>query len=139
MIDGRRAGRWALCIYALFLGFILLGPSAEVPSDSVSVLTRAARSLGAPAALLESGRIEFVANVLIIVPVSLLGTVVWPRLNWRDWTAVGFVLAGTVELFQAVFLAQRSAAFVDVAANTLGSMLGAIVGVLVHRRLMTRS
>ena len=80
-----------------------------------------------------AGRIEFVANALIMVPVSFLGAVAWPRTNWRDWTAVGFVLSGAVEVIQAVALAGRSATFVDVVANTLGAFLGAIAIASVKR------
>lgn len=50
----------------------------------------------------------------------------WPRSNWRDWTAIGFVLSGAVEVIQALALDGRSATFVDVVANTLGAFLGAI-------------
>ena len=126
MTDGlRRGAYWALSGYGLFLAFILLGPSASVPISSVSFLARIAYAVGISPELASPSRVELVSNVLIIVPVGLLGSLVWPRLNWRDWIACGFVLSGSVELLQAVALSHRSATFVDVVANTLGAGLGA--------------
>lgn len=116
--------RWTLGVYLIFLGYVLLGPSPTVPTQSVSFLGTLAQHLGISARLASPERVEFVANVLIIVPVGALGSLIWTRLNWRDWTALGFLLAGSIELFQAAFLAARTATFVDVVANTLGAGLG---------------
>jgi len=124
--DHRRAARVALAVYATFLAFVLLNPSADVPSTSVSWLTELAVRLGLPGQLAVPGRVEFVANVLILIPFSFLGSVLLPRPTWRDWTAYGFVLSGTVELVQAVLLPARSATFADVVANTSGALLGAV-------------
>jgi glycopeptide antibiotics resistance protein len=71
-------------------------------------------------------RAEFIANALILMPVSALGSLVWTRTNWRDWTAWGFLIAGSVELAQGLALAARTASFTDVVANTLGAMGGAL-------------
>jgi hypothetical protein len=122
----RRTARVALAAYAAFLAFVLLNPSADVPSSSVAWLTELAVRLGLPEVLVGPGRVEFVANVLILVPLSFLGSVLLPRLDWRTWTAYGFVLSGTVELVQAVFLPARSATFADVVANTSGALVGAV-------------
>lgn len=121
----QRLATGALGAYSLFLAFILLGPSAAVPTESVSFLARIAGSVGVPPVLTAGNRVEFVCNILIIAPVSFLGATVFPRLNWRDWTVVGLVLSGSVELCQALFLVARSASFEDVVANTLGAGLGA--------------
>jgi hypothetical protein len=122
----RRAARVALAAYAAFLAFVLLNPSADVPSSSVSWLAETASRIGLPGPLVVPGRVEFVANVLILIPLSFLGSVLLPRLTWRDWTAYGFVLSGTVELVQALLLPARSATFADVVANTSGALLGAV-------------
>jgi glycopeptide antibiotics resistance protein len=75
-------------------------------------------------------RVEFLANVLILIPAIALGALLWPRFGWRDWTAYGFVFSGAVEAVQAVILDERSATYVDGVANTLGAF-GAFGGAAV--------
>jgi glycopeptide antibiotics resistance protein len=84
-------------------------------------------------------RIEFGLNMLAFVPLSFLGTMVWPRLTWRDWTAIGFVASFLVEVVQAVALDARSATHADVVANTLGTLIGALLGLLASRLLASRA
>jgi hypothetical protein len=122
----RRAALLILAAYLVLLAFVLLNPSADVPSSSVAWLSQVGTRAGLPAPLVEPSRVEFVCNVLILMPLSLLGSVLLPRLDWRDWTAYGFVLSGTVELLQAVLLPDRSATFSDVVANTSGILMGAV-------------
>jgi VanZ family protein len=43
-----------------------------------------------------------------------------------EWTAIGFLAAMFVELFQAFVLPGRTATFSDIVANTLGALLGAL-------------
>jgi glycopeptide antibiotics resistance protein len=78
-----------------------------------------------------------VCNALILMPVSAMGSVIWPLTTWRDWTAYAFVISGLVELIQGLVLPHRTATFVDVVANTLGG-LGGAVAVLALRRLRGR-
>ncbi|MBZ5738494.1 VanZ family protein [Nocardioides sp. GBK3QG-3] len=92
------------------------------------------RDIGFSPATATQVRAEFLSNVLILVPVSLLGSLVWPRTTWRDWTAFGFLLAGAVELTQGLLLPHRMASYSDVVANTLGCLVGS-GGVWVTRRL----
>jgi hypothetical protein len=124
--DHVRAARIALAAYVACLAFVLLTPSADVPSSSVMWLAEMGTRLGLPGPLVVPSRVEFVANVLVLVPVSFLGSVLLPRLDWRAWTAYGFVLSGTVESAQAFLLPARVATFKDVAANTLGALGGAV-------------
>ena len=133
-LSSRRAVVVALVAYAAALAFVLLVPSGAMPSSGASWTADLADRLGAPAWMVEPSRWEFVANALMVTPVPALGSLLWPRLTWRDWTAYAFVAAGAVELAQGLFLPERSATFVDVVANTLGGLLGA-VAVLVVRRL----
>jgi glycopeptide antibiotics resistance protein len=122
----RRVARILLAAYLVFLAFVLLNPSGDVPSSSVSWLSGVASRIGLPASLAEPSRIEFIANVLILMPLSFLGSALLPRLTWRDWTAYAFVLSGTVETVQALLFPARSATFKDVVANTSGALLGAV-------------
>ena len=122
----RRAALLILAAYLVLLAFVLLNPSADVPSSSVAWLSQVGTRAGLPAPLVEPSRVEFICNVLILMPLSLLGSVLLLRLDWRDWTAYGFVLSGTVEMLQAVLLPDRSATFSDVVANTSGILMGAV-------------
>ena len=53
----------------------------------------------------------------------------WPRPTWRDWTAVGFAASFVVEVAQALVLDARPATHSDVVANTLGTLVGALLAV----------
>jgi glycopeptide antibiotics resistance protein len=123
--------------YLAALAVILLVPSGQAPSSAASSLADLAGRLGAPAWTTEPSRFEFLLNAVVIMPVSGIGLLLWPRSTWQDWTAYAFVLAGGVEFAQGLLLPERTAAFVDVVANTLGG-LGGAVAVTVARRLLQR-
>jgi hypothetical protein len=124
----RRAVTVALAAWTVVLAVTLLAPSSAGPSWLVATLAEIFDRLGLPGALVAPERVEFGLNVAAFVPLSLLGTLLWPRPTWRDWTAIGFVASFLVEVVQAVALAGRSATHADVVANTLGTLLGALLG-----------
>lgn len=116
-----------LGIYLVILIFMLLVPRGEVPTEALGGFTNLARSLGAPEVVLVPVRLEFLANVAVVVPVVILASVGAPTVRWTAWTTYGFVASLTVEAIQAVFLPGRSATFSDVVANTSGALIGSIV------------
>jgi hypothetical protein len=124
----------ALLAYGAFLALVLLAPTSGPQSTSARWVADLVTGVGMPERIATEARVEFVLNALILMPVSALGSLRWPRTTWRDWTAYAFVIAGTVELMQGLFLPARTATFVDVAANTLGGLGGAAVVALVRRR-----
>jgi hypothetical protein len=128
----RRALSIALLTYSTFLAVVLLAPTSGTQSEGASWLGDLVIWLRAPEAWVNQGRVEFVANALILMPVSALGSLIWSRTTWRDWTAYAFVLAGAVELTQGLLLPDRWASFADVAANTLGGLGGAVIVALVR-------
>ncbi|WP_344006056.1 VanZ family protein [Nocardioides lentus] len=121
-----------LVAYALVLAVVLLFPRGEMPTTANAFITTLVQRFGADPTLVTPERMEVVLNVLIMVPLALLGRLLRPGYSWRDWTAVGFVLAASVELFQGLFLPERSASALDIVANTTGVGLGAIVGSLLR-------
>ena len=136
----RASAAWALALYCLLLAFILLNPSAALPSSSVSLIAEVAEALWVPEVFLSGSRVEFVVNAVMFAPVSLLGSIVWKESTWRDWTAYVFLASGSAELVQGVLLSARSATFVDIVANTLGALAGGLLIWLVRRRTrVTRS
>lgn len=127
----RRALAVALAAWTVVLALTLLAPSAAGPSWLVETGSGILGRLGLPEVLAAPERVEFGLNVAAFVPLSLLGTLLWSRPTWRDWTAIGFAASFLVEVVQAVALAGRSATHADVVANTLGTLLGALLGLAV--------
>ena len=127
----RRTAALVMAGYCVLLLGVLLGP-ASVPSGGVGWIGDVAARLGAPDRLLVPSRVEFIVNVGVIAPAAALGSVVWPRTTWRDWTAYGFVFSASIELTQGLPLPTRSARFDDVVANTLGALVGAVFVLLVR-------
>lgn len=128
---GRRLLTVALAAYLAVLLFALLTPSASTPSSSILWVADVLRGLGAPERILIPDRVGFLCNVAILVPATALGSLLWRAASWRDWTAYGFVFAGAIEVVQGLLLPARSASYVDVVANTLGALVGALVGAAV--------
>ncbi len=122
-----------LGVYCLGLATMLLVPWGEVPGRILDDVARVAQHLGAPAVLLVPERVEFVANVLVVVPVVAAASWLRPRVPWSEWTAYGFIASVSVETVQAVFMPERSATFADVVANTAGALIGAALGWLLHQ------
>ena len=136
----RRVVGAALAVWVAVLAFALLSPSAEGPSWLVNQVAATAAAVGVPSAFVAGDRVEFLLNVAAFVPVSLLGSLLWQRLSWRDWTAGGFVASFLVELVQAVALDGRSATHADVVSNTVGALVGAVLGgwLLLARQRLAR-
>ena len=123
----RKVVRLLLGAWVALLLVTLLGPSAAGPSWLVETLAGAGDAVGVPAAI--TGQTEFALNVVAFVPVSLLGSLLWPGPTWRDWTAYGFVASFLVEVVQALALDERTATHADVVSNTLGALAGAVLAV----------
>ncbi len=72
----------------------------------------------------------FGGNLLLLVPFTLLGPVLWPRLRaWRWALALGIGLSASIELLQMALCAllnnpYRSVDIDDVIVNTAGALLG---------------
>jgi hypothetical protein len=129
-----RAALVLLIGYAVGLGLLFLLPFGWVPTRGSSWLSGHAARLGAPEWFVVRSHFEAGCNILVLMPLSALGSLAWPRTTWRDWTAYAFVVAAAVELLQWWLLPERQPSFVDIVANTLGGLGGAVV-VAVWRRL----
>lgn len=83
--------------------------------------------------LIESG-----ANVVLFIPLGLLLALhLRPGRAWIA-VAVGALTSCVIELGQLLFLAARYATLEDVAANTTGAALGALIGSLLRALLLAR-
>jgi VanZ family protein len=130
----RRHARLLLAVYAVLLLVALFSPTSDRQSAAVEWLGRVLSGLGFPAGITSFTRLEVVMNAVIIAPVTFLASLVRPSYGWRDWTALGFVAALTVEALQGLLLPGRHAALSDIVANTLGALLGAVLARTVVRR-----
>lgn len=123
----RRIAGLALVLYAALLGVVLLSPRSTTQSQLVMRFVTEVDRLGLPVSVLTYARAEVLMNAAIVVPLTLLGSLVVRRLRWQDWTTYTFLGACAVELFQGLFLPHRQASFSDIVANTLGALVGALL------------
>ena len=133
----RRALPALLVLYSVLLAVALLAPTSGDQSAMASWVSDLGVWVGFAPETANQARAEFLCNIAILAPVSALGSLIWPRTTWRDWTAYTFVIACSVELAQGIVLSARTASSADVVANTLGGLVGAVV-VLAGRRLVER-
>lgn len=122
----------ALLVYSALLGVALLAPTSGTQSEMAAWVVDLGTSVGFSPETATQARAEFLCNAAILAPVSALGSLVWTSTTWRDWTAYAFVIAGSVELVQGLLLPNRTASYIDIVANTLGGLVGALVVLVVR-------
>ncbi|MGK3649153.1 VanZ family protein [Pseudarthrobacter enclensis] len=78
--------------------------------------------------------VEASANVALFVPLGFVSSFAFT--GTRPWQlgAFGLLVSGTIELGQLLFLHSRFASLSDVAMNTLGTILGALIAATLQRR-----
>jgi glycopeptide antibiotics resistance protein len=122
----RRAAVFVGVVYVVAVLFIVLWPSASYAKSSVSRITEVVHALGGPS-WITTGMVEFATNIALFVPLSFLGAIILDRWGLTFWFATGFLATAGIELFQLVVLSARSASVVDMVANTLGAVIGAVL------------
>lgn len=127
-----------LLMYVVFLAAVLTEYNPTVATDVVARLEAWLENNGAPAVMTGPGRVEFLLNAAMFAPIVFLAALTFPRHPWANWVVYAFIASAVVELFQGVYLPPRSATFVDVVANTLGGLVGAVASVPLSHAL-TRS
>lgn len=137
-VDRRLWWGLALALYVVALLALVLAPEVPFPNRVLGETIALARAVGAPDRLIDGG-IEFLYNVVMVAPLTAVGSVLWPRLSWRDWTAGAFVAFTLVEVAQGTLLAHRDGSMSDVVANTVGCCLGALAAIAVRRVVRQRA
>ncbi|WP_295852927.1 VanZ family protein [uncultured Microbacterium sp.] len=84
-----------------------------------------------------SGTLDFGLNVVLFLPFGVLLATLLRGHPWR-LLGIAWVVPLLVEIFQGVFLPGRTSSAVDVVANTLGGVIGAVSTVVVRRYLTRR-
>lgn len=95
-------------------------PLAGFLSEILAVLREEALTSG-----IRYGHVEAAANVVLFVPLGVLAALLLPPRRWWVAAGAGLLTSAAIETVQYVLLNQRQASLVDVAANTLGALLGA--------------
>ena len=135
----RRRAPVLLAVYSVLLAVALFSPTSEQQNAAVLWLSHGLVAVGIPAQLVPFGRLEVLMNVVIVAPVTMLASVIRPGPSWRDWTALGFIVAISVEVVQGMVLPERQMAFSDVVANTAGALVGASVVSLIRPMLRSKT
>lgn len=77
--------------------------------------------------------VEAVANVALFVPFGAAALLAQNKPKWWQIGVMGLVVSCCFELGQLIFLHNRYASPLDVAANTAGALLGASLVLAAHR------
>jgi len=81
--------------------------------------------------------LEFAANVVYFIPLTVLSTLLFGRSRWWFAVLIAVALSMAIEVGQLMFISARFATLQDVLANTIGSVIGAGI-VLVAKKRMPR-
>ena len=124
-----RSVAWlAYCVYLGSVGIPRLDPSPGLPRGVIARVLDLAATLGVT---LDSSQVEFMLNIVMLVPLSLIGGLLFQRLRVADWTAIGFGASLVIEVVQRLVLPTRFGSSRDVVANTLRPVPG---GGVAHAR-----
>ncbi|MDF2559446.1 MAG: hypothetical protein K0R99_892 [Microbacterium sp.] len=136
---GAATARVALVGYLLFIGFTVWLPanvSAKV-TGLVGVMARWVSDAGIAPYYQSAVVFEFLANVALFVPVGLLLPFAWPRLRLWQVVLVGALMSGLIESVQGL-MPSRFPTISDVIANSLGTLAGGVIAVLLILMLPSR-
>ncbi len=126
---------WALlAAYVFYLGcvgYLVFSPVATAPSTAIDKLMFWFRWMLGIEGVTPSD-LEFVLNVVMFVPLTLLGTFLVPRLRAWAWLVVGFAATCSIEYVQLRFLPERTGSTRDLVSNTLGAAVGLVLATLVR-------
>jgi glycopeptide antibiotics resistance protein len=114
-------------VYLLVVGLLTLGPTlwrTRPASGDYDVLSLS--TWLDPETWVRIGSPEFVANILLFVPLGLLLRLAVPRGTWLGATVVGGIVSVSIEVLQV--WTPRVSDPRDIVANTLGTLAGALLG-----------
>lgn len=125
---GAVAARWLLAGILVAVLLIVLWPSrpAGAGQSSLEQWFAELHARGVPT-WIGFGLVEFSANVLMFLPLGVLGVAARPPFGAAAVVACCLALSTAVELGQLLLIPGRTGDYRDVLANTLGAALGALV------------
>lgn len=110
------------------LGIIAFWPSpidATIQGQLASML-KFLHAHGIPA-WLSYQFIEASANIILFIPLGVVAGLAYSEKRWWQIAAFGLIVSGCMELGQLLFLHNRLASPLDVATNTGGAVIGALL------------
>lgn len=122
-----RAARVLLVPYLIALALIvwLPAPEASTVTGVVFEIAHEVSRLSGMTVEISYAIFEFVANIVLFVPLGLLLSLSWPGAGLWTIVLLGCSTSATIELVQ-LLLPSRVTALSDVIANTLGTAAGAL-------------
>lgn len=124
-----------LVVYAVFVGFVVWWPTPVDRPVAGTIRHVVSEVQHAGVSGFSYSTVEMSSNVLMFVPLGLLLVLAFRRLPWWAAALGCAAFSGTIELSQLLFLPERVASIVDVATNTLGGTIGALLAWAVVRQL----
>ena len=123
-----QAWRAALAGFLAFLALVGLWPTpVDKPvQGQVAGFIFFVHALGVPS-WIGYGFIEAAANVVLFVPLGVVAALAFARKRWWQIGAFGLLVSGCMELGQLLFLQNRFPSPLDLATNTAGCLLGALL------------
>jgi glycopeptide antibiotics resistance protein len=118
----RRTLQAAYAVYLLCVGFLVFTPGGAAPGG---IIARIHELLSA----LSSSQLEVGLNVLMFVPLSLLGWFLFDRRSLPFWLVTGVLASAFIELVQLA-IPGRVSTVQDVVANTTGAVIGAVLALV---------
>jgi glycopeptide antibiotics resistance protein len=83
--------------------------------------------------------VEIASNVVMFIPLGALIAALLPVNRWWAAVLLGSLGSCLIELTQLAFLPHRFASMVDIAANTAGALLGALLAEAIRRARQSRA
>jgi glycopeptide antibiotics resistance protein len=116
--------------YLAFVGWVTLTPGSEAPTQSDLVLRVLARLQGYDRlSWLTYDRAEYLANIALFVPVGLFLLLLFGSRLWWLAMAAALAMTSSIETVQKS-IPGRVSDERDIAANTLGAVVGVAVGLV---------
>lgn len=116
--------RGAFAAYVVALAYVVWSPGPVGPSWAVNTLVDLTARLGTA---VPANWVEFGLNIVLFVPLGLLGLLTFRRTTVSQWAMLGYLASVLVEFVQRTMLPTRSGEARDVVSNTFGALLGALV------------
>ena len=133
----RRLALIALAVYLLLAALVAFWPTpVDGPlGPKLAQLIHKLHNHGMPL-WLGYDQVQFGANILFFIPLTFLLTLLLGRNRWGFAALIGLAGSICIEFIQGHFLTGRFSSIADVAANTAGSLIGALLARwwLVRRR-----
>ena len=119
-----------LVLYPLFLGAVAFWPS---PVDGPARNFLQTTPLPGLPSWVDYAVVEWCANVALFIPLGLLIALLLPRRHMWLACICGAVTSMGIEAAQSLFLPLRYATVNDVAANSIGTVLGVLTAFFLSR------